>query len=41
MPFGLDVKTIIVTVLFMMFVVPWVRSTLLNHSAKTATTTNQ
>lgn len=41
LPFGLDLKTVIITVLFMMFVVPWVRSTLLNRSAKSATTTNQ
>lgn len=41
MPFGLDVKTIIVTVLFMMFVLPWIRSALLNRSSASKTQTAQ
>lgn len=41
LPFGLDTKTVIVTVLFMMFVVPWVRAMLLNRSNKANTTQPQ
>lgn len=41
LPFGLDVKTVIVVVLFMMFALPWIRSTLLNRSTKANTTQAQ
>jgi hypothetical protein len=36
MPFGLDLKTIIVTILFMMFVLPFVRSKFLSATSKPA-----
>lgn len=41
LPFGLDIKTAIVVVLFMMFALPWIRATLLNRSAKANTTQAQ
>jgi hypothetical protein len=33
--FGLDLKTAIITAIFIIFILPWIRSALLNASAKT------
>lgn len=41
MPFGLDLKTIIITVIFMLFVLPYVRSLMLAKTAKTQTKATQ
>lgn len=41
MPFGLDIKSILVTVIFMLFVLPYIRSLLLSKTAQTQTKTAQ
>lgn len=38
MPFGLDLKTMIVTAIFVLFVLPWIRATLLNRTSSQAKT---
>lgn len=36
--FGLDLKTVVITAIFILFVLPWIRSTLLAHSTTQKTT---
>jgi hypothetical protein len=35
--FGLDLKTAIITAIFVIFILPWIRSMLLSASAKSTT----